>query len=220
MSEIKNISKYFDRAAKAFDFLYQENEMSPFYRFINRKFRRDIYERFKLSVNHIIQYKAKSALDVGCGSGRYILPLIQCGVKRIEGIDASSEMIGLARKSVERIKDLDASLKFICSDFADFQTEEMFDVILAIGFFDYVNDPASVLNKMKELTNHSIVASFPSKSFYRTPIRKIRYYFKKCPVYFYDSEQILLLSEQAGFSKCEIIKIKGAGMDYFVTFFV
>lgn len=220
MSDIKDISQYFDRAAKAFDFLYQEDKMSPFYRFINRKFRRDIYERFKLSINHIIQYKAKSALDVGCGSGRYTLTLAQCGVKRIVNIDASSEMINLAKKRAEYIQSPNINLKFICADFAEFQTEEMFDVVLAIGFFDYVNNPVLVLKKMKALTNHSVIASFPSRSFYRTPIRKLRYYFKNCPVYFYKPEQILLFSEQAGFSKSEITKIKGAGMDYFVTFFI
>jgi len=220
MSDIKDISKYFDRAAESFDFLYQEDKMTPFYSFINRKFRWDIYERFKLSMGHVIRYKAKSALDVGCGSCRYTLPLVQCGIERIVNIDVSPEMINLAKKCTKQIEGTHTSLKFICADFLNFQTEETFDAILAMGFFDYVNSPVSVLKKMRALSNHSVIASFPSISFYRTPIRKIRYYFKHCPLYFYKPEQIRLFSEQAGFSRFEITKIKGAGMDYFVTFFV
>jgi len=220
MTDIKNVSQYFNRAAEAFDFLYQEDKMNFFHRFINRKFRRDIYERFKLSINHIIRHKAKSVLDVGCGSGRYTLSLAQCGVKRIVNIDVSPEMISLTKKRAEHIRNARVNLNFICADFSNFQTEEMFDVVLAMGFFDYINNPVPVLKKMRVLANHSIIASFPSRSFYRTPIRKIRYYFKHCPVYFYKPEQILSFSKQAGFSKSEIIKIKGAGMDYFATFFV
>jgi len=219
MSDIKNISQYFDQAAESFDFLYQEDKMNPFYSFINRKFRKDIYERFKLSIEHIVRYKIKSVLDVGCGSCRYTSSLVQSGVKRIVNIDVSPEMINLARKLTEHIQTGD-NLEFVCADFLDFQTEEKFNTIIAMGFFDYVNNPLPVLKKIRELTNHSVIASFPSRSFYRTPIRKVRYYFKKCPVYFYKPEQIASFSKQAGFSRVEITKIKGAGMDYFVTFFV
>jgi hypothetical protein len=45
--------------------------------------------------------------------------------------------------------------------------------------FDYIEEPEAALRKMKELARHSVVASFPSRSVYRTPLRKVRYAIKR-----------------------------------------
>lgn len=229
--DIKKVEQYFTRTAATFDSLYSENELNPLMRFVNRKFRHDIYERFILSLEHVRQYELRTVLDVGCGSGRYACPLGQLGVKRVVGVDLSPKMIELAIENVKNAnliqiiqkpdanKTEDKTFEFICCDFMEFQTSETFDVVLAMGFFDYIKDPLPVLQKMKALAKHSVIASFPSISLYRTPIRKIRYYFKRCPLYFYDHDRLTLLASRLGFSKNEILKIKGAGMDYFVTFF-
>ena len=219
MSKTEKVRQYFVRSAATFDSLYSENKMGPLTTFINRKFRRCIYDRFILSIKHARKYKLETVLDVGCGSGRYAYALAQLGARRIVGIDFSQTMIDLAVKNTSKIQGANEIFEFICRDFTEFQTEETFDVVLAMGFFDYINDPIPILKKMKKLTNHSIIASFPSISIYRTPIRKIRYYFKRCPVYFYNRDKIISFCSKAGFAKNEIVKIKGAGMDYFVTFF-
>lgn len=219
MSEAEKVRQYFGRSAATFDSLYSEDKMSPLMSFINRKFRRDIYDRFILSMNHVRKYKLETAFDVGCGSGRYAYALAQLGVRRIVGLDFSQTMIDLAVKNTSKIQGANEIFEFICCDFMEFQTEETFDVVLAMGLFDYINDPILVLKKMKMLANHSLIASFPSISIYRTPIRKIRYYFKRCPVYFYNRDKIISFCSKAGFAKYEIVKIKGSGMDYFVTFF-
>lgn len=220
MSEIENVKDYFVRSAEAFDSLYSEEKTNPFMRYINKQFRRDIYERFILTLDHIKKYKLNSVLDVGCGSGRYAHAIAQAGVKRIVGIDLSSTMIELAVRHTSSITDAKEIFDFNCGDFMKFHTDEKFDVVIAMGFFDYVNDPVTVLKKMKTLANHSVTVSFPSISVYRTPIRKIRYHFKQCPVYFYKHDHIDELSKEAGFARNETIKIKGAGQDYFTTFFV
>jgi len=103
--------------------------------------------------------------------------------------------------------------------FETFQTKESFDVVLAMGFFDYIQDQIPVLQRMGELANHSVIASFPSISWYRTPIRKIRYFAKRCPVYFYKRKDIDSFAKAAGFARNETLKIDGAGQDYFVAFF-
>lgn len=218
MSEVRKVKQFFERSAETFDSLYSENKTNPFMKHINRRFRYDIYERFALSINHVIRYKLKSALDIGCGPGRYAYALAQVGLKRIVGIDFSQRMIDLAISNRRTIQASDKICEFICCDFMEYELKEKFDVVLAMGFFDYIKDPASVLKKMKILANHSVVASFPSISTYRTPLRKIKYYFKPCPLYFYTRNRIQLLCSEVGFAKVEIIKIKGSGMDYFVTF--
>jgi len=218
MSESNKVSTYFTRKALIFDSLYSQKEMSYFMRVINQRFRRDIYERYMLSLDYAQKQNTKTILDIGCGSGRYALGLSEIGVEKILGIDFSPKMIELAREYTKNVKDSNEIFEFICTDFMEFHTEDTYDLIIAMGFFDYIKDPVSVLRKMRILSNNSVIASFPSISMYRTPLRKIRYHFKRCPVYFFNPEMIKQFALEAGFSHCDITKIKGAGMDYFVVF--
>jgi len=222
MNNSEKVKTHFINYANSFDSLYSENKSNKIIRFINKKFRRDIYERFLLTMNHVRTYQCKNILDVGCGSGRYELSLIKFNIDKLVGIDFSNKMIELAINNLnneEKDEEIKRKVNFICCAFEDFITNETFDTVIAMGFFDYIKDPVKVLTKMNKLCNHSVIASFPSISFYRTPIRKFRYYFKNCPVYFYTRKKIELISKEAGFSSVKIFKIKGAGMDYFVTFY-
>jgi len=220
MATSEKVKAYFTRSAGDFDSLYSEEKVGPFMRFLNRHFRRDIYERYLLSLEHACRYNWEAILDVGCGSGRYELGLAELpNTKRMVGVDFSPQMIALALENTRPAQRLGKSLEFFCYDFEGFETDETFDGVIAMGFFDYVRDPLPVLEKMRKLVRHSVAASFPSVSFYRTPIRKTRYLFKRCPVYFYTREKILSLSKAAGFTKVEVHKIKGSGMDYFTTFY-
>ncbi|HKF23804.1 MAG TPA: class I SAM-dependent methyltransferase [Candidatus Angelobacter sp.] len=200
---------YFTRAASDFDALYANESRAP--RWINRTFRRDIYERFRLTLEHVGRYLPESILDVGCGPGRYEAAIAQLGIKRIQGIDVSPAMLDIARQTAP-------AAEFVQQDFAAFGSSERFDVVVAMGFFDYSAKPADDLAHMKEIAKHSIVASFPSVNWYRTPIRKVRYFLKNCPVRFYSRRDIELLA--APFRKSEIIKIPGAGQDYFAAFYL
>lgn len=216
MSDITRIEQYFTRAAADFDSLYSEEKQSGFMRWVNKNFRPDMYERFRLTLTHVAKYTLKTVLDVGCGSGRYEVGLAQLGVDRVLGIDVSPGMIQLAKQSVGNSA---GNIEFRNQDFADFQTSETFDVVIAMGLFDYVENPTPMVRRMGALARHSVVASFPSISWYRTPIRKVRYFFKRCPVYFYRESDIDVLAKNAGFARSEILKIKGAGQDYFVALF-
>lgn len=210
----QSVRSYFERSAVAFDSLYDE-KATPFWRFINKTFRRDIYERFLLTMEHAQLYRSKSVLDVGCGSGRYEVGLASLGVPEVLGIDFSQDMINLAEAAVGASD----AYTFRCADFLKADLDRQFDLVVAMGLFDYLADPLAALRKMAELSEHSIIASFPSINWYRTPIRRVRYRIKKCPVYFYRTEDIRKLSAQAGFSKLELTKIRGAGQDYIARFF-
>ncbi len=218
MPDSVKVSEYFTRAATSFDSLYAD-ESSDFDKFINRRFRRDIYERFASSLSHALKSKSASVLDVGCGPGRYAIALAELGVQRIVGLDISEGMIALAKQRTATERPDDKAIEFICQSFMDLGDSERFDLVIAMGFFDYIADPLPVLARMKSLATHSVIASFPSISWYRTPIRKVRYFFKRCPVYFYRRDQIEQLGKAAGFTKTEVSKIDGAGQDYFVTFY-
>jgi SAM-dependent methyltransferase len=219
MSEVTRVEQYFTRSATLFDSLYDAENATSAVKWLNRTFRRDIYERFRLSLDHVQGYELQSVLDVGCGSGRYEIGLADIGVQRLVGLDVSPGMIRLARELTRNSKLTQASLEFVQQDFATFHSPHTFDAVLAMGFFDYVQDPVPVLQKMRGLGRHSVIASFPSISWYRTPIRKARYFAKRCPVYFYRRADIDRLARSGGFARHEITKIEGAGQDYFVAFF-
>ncbi|HXC44795.1 MAG TPA: class I SAM-dependent methyltransferase [Candidatus Dormibacteraeota bacterium] len=225
MSEVARIEQYFTHAAAGFDSLYDTEHASAAAKWLNRTFRRDIYERFRLSLDHMRGYGLQTVLDVGCGPGRYEIGLAEIGIRRMVGLDVSSGMIDLARELARNWQQAKgagshSSFEFVHRDFAAFQSSEMFDAVLAMGFFDYVQDPAPVLARMRGFARHSVIASLPSISWYRTPIRRLRYLHKGCPVYFYRRSEIDRLARQAGFARHEIIKIAGAGQDYFVGFFL
>ncbi len=169
-------------------------------------------------MEHIRQLKAQSVLDIGCGSGRYARAYAEIDVGWVVGVDMSKNMIDLAYHHTKEVASSKTRYDFIQTDFMEFMTSENFDVVVAMGFFDYIGEPITVLKKMKLLSKNSVIASFPSISWYRTPIRKIRYFYKKCPVYFYKKATLENFAVKAGFSGCTVTKIKGAGMDYIAIF--
>ena len=218
-NEHERAGAYFDRKGDLFDSLYSPDHVSPVMRFLNRHFRSDIYERYRLTMEHLKATGAASLLDIGIGSARYAEGYLNAGVNRIVGVDISSTMLEIARKHVQGLPDADAKIEFVLSDINEFESQEKFDVVVAMGFFDYTPDPVKCLSRMRSFSSHSVIASFPSISVYRTPIRKIRYQVKNCPVYFYRRGEIERISVESGFSKCQISKIRGAGMDYVAVFF-
>ncbi|MBM3214673.1 class I SAM-dependent methyltransferase [Candidatus Poribacteria bacterium] len=211
------VHDYFSRSAELFDSLYADGKSNPIMRLINRVFRRDMYIRYLWTLEHIHRTGAESALDVGCGSGRYLRAMADANVRRLVGVDCSARMLELAEAHTATAPD-SVRIDLICCDFSQFETSERFDVIVAMGLFDYVADPVPVLIKMRSLARHSVIASFPSISLYRTPIRQARYWLKDCPVYFYRRNRIAALGASAGYSTCEVRKIRGSGQDYVATF--
>lgn len=219
MSNISRVQTYFTRSAIRFDSLYSHTKTGRLSRFINHTFRRDIYERFLLTIDYVRRHDFASVLDVGCGSGRYEEAFMRRGVRRIVGVDVSAKMLELAKANTAG-SGTSNQPEFACCDFAEFQPGEPFDLVVAMGFFDYVADPLTVLSHMRSLATHSVVASFPSVSWYRTFIRRTRYLVKRCPVFFYTAARINALGRSVDFARTDIVKIRGAGQDYFVTFTV
>lgn len=218
-SEIhRRAASYFDRRGELFDSLYSEDGLSSIRRYLNKRFRRDINERYLMTLDSVKENDASDVLDVGIGGARYAEGYIECGVKRVVGVDISETMLDFAREHIAGLGDTGTEFELIKSDINDFKISETFDVVVAMGFFDYIEDTLTSLKKLRSLAEKAVAASFPSISVWRTPIRKVRYIYKRCPVFFFRRRQIEELSKAAGFTSCRIIKIKGSGMDFFVEF--
>jgi hypothetical protein len=91
-----------------------------------------------------------------------------------------------------------------------------FDFAIIMGVLDYVADPVAFFKGLRGILTGRAAVSFPSNHWFRTPLRKIRYRLRNCPVYFYDEQRIREIGRAAGFGTVDIVKIAGAGMDYHV----
>jgi ubiquinone/menaquinone biosynthesis C-methylase UbiE len=207
-----SVRKYFNRAVDDFDAIYGGKGL--LWRWINRQFRRDMYERYRLTFEACGDVRGMTVLDIGCGSGRYSIEFAKRGVGQVVGIDFANNMVRLAQQH-SRLHNIEDRCLFTMGDFMEMEFRRPFDICVAIGVFDYVARPEAFLEKMRSLSRDRLIISFPSRSILRTPLRKARYWFKACPVYFYDQETIERLL--SGMGTYRLTKIPGQGMDYFVA---
>ena len=87
-------------------------------------------------------------LDVGCGSGRIGEFVLEAGAGHYVGVDFSEPMIELARARLDRFAD---RAELIIDDFLTAPLDGPFDVILAVGLFDYLPEPHAFAQRMFEL---------------------------------------------------------------------
>jgi hypothetical protein len=76
----------------------------------------------------------------------------------------------------------------------------VFDETVAIGFWDYIEDPSARLSRIRALTGRRFLSAWPRFWTWRMPIRKVRLSAAGCPVYFYRRAQVERLIESAGFT--------------------
>jgi ubiquinone/menaquinone biosynthesis C-methylase UbiE len=68
----RHAAKFFDSFAEAFDTIDYEKR-NFFMRWVDRRFRSDMFIRFALSFEALGDLTEKSVLDIGCGSGPSVL---------------------------------------------------------------------------------------------------------------------------------------------------
>lgn len=211
----QKVGIYFDKAATTFDTFY-DRKRSLLMQWVDKVFRSDMFERYRLTFEALEPLSGKTVLDVGCGSGPYSVEAARRGSKRVLGLDIAKKMIDLANQRAVAAGVTD-KCEFLLGSFPKNSPAETFDYAIVMGVLDYISDPSAFLSALTQRVRKRAVLSFPSKHWFRTPLRRIRYQLKKCPLYFYDSTQIKELMKAAGFSNIKVKKIHGAGMDFVVT---
>jgi hypothetical protein len=96
--------------------------------------------------------------------------------------------------------------EFIFDDFLTHEFEGSFDVVLALGLFDYIQEAGPLFTRVAGLNSSRFIASFPKF----TPLwgfqRTIRYnLIRKCPIYYYKLKQLEDLYHEACFEECLIV---------------
>jgi 2-polyprenyl-3-methyl-5-hydroxy-6-metoxy-1,4-benzoquinol methylase len=206
--------QYFEAHAARFDSLYHEGK--PLQRLFNRVVRKAIYERFAITFDRSEPIEGRTVLDVGCGPGRYSLEYARRGAARVVGVDFSEPMLGIARQLAAG-RGVADRCEFRQADFTGLTLGEKFDIVIAIGFFDYQARPVDVLRRMIEHSRGRVIGSFPGRSLIRMPLRRARYWLDNCPVLFYREGEVLRIARDAGLSKIDIVPIRSSGSGYMLV---
>jgi SAM-dependent methyltransferase len=158
----------------------------------------------------------RRGIDIGCGSGPYLAQALRRGAAHMVALDPAPRMLDLTRHRVQKIGQVDR-LTTLEGYFPQALPAGRFDFAIVMGVMDYVEDPEAFLRALKGGLAGPAAVSFPGKHWFRTPLRKIRYRLRQCPLYFYDQPSIRSLGSRAGFTAVDIIKIPGTGLDYHVV---
>jgi 2-polyprenyl-3-methyl-5-hydroxy-6-metoxy-1,4-benzoquinol methylase len=213
MRSERDAAKFVDGFAEAFDTLYT-GRRNFLMRWIDHRFRSDMFVRFALSFEGLGDLKGKTVLDIGCGSGPYVVEALKRGASWVTAVDPAPSMLALARERLER-NGFANKFSLVQGAFPGVDVPAH-DYVIVMGVMDYIADAGAFLAALPPLVKELAVVSFPSKHWFRTPFRRFRYHLRRCPVYFYDEKGIRGLCAAAGFKKIHIHKISGAGMDYHV----
>jgi 2-polyprenyl-3-methyl-5-hydroxy-6-metoxy-1,4-benzoquinol methylase len=201
---IAQVARYWNDTAASFDTIYS-GKKSRFARALDLWLRKDMYQRLEWVLNKTGDAKGKTICDLGCGSGRFVVPLAKKGAI-VTGVDIAPDMLKLATQLAAQ-ENVTANCEFICSDLLDWKTDRVFDTSIAIGFWDYIADPASRLKVIRKATRTSFYSAWPRFWTWRMPIRKVRLSTVGCPVYFFTRSQVYRILKEAGFEvvSCEVI---------------
>ena len=188
----------FEEHAHQFDDLYEDE------RWLVRTLRPGLFRRRRLAVESVKVYDAPRVLDVGCGSGRIGEFVLDAGAGHYVGVDFSEPMIEMSRARLNRFAD---RTDLIVEDFLTADLHGPFEVILAVGLFDYLPEPHRFTRRMFELCapGGCVVGSFPAWSLLKGPVRKVRYeWIGDCPIFNYSRRELELMFGASGFDRLEI----------------
>jgi len=205
---------FFDSFAETFDTFY-DGKRSHLMQWIDRHYRSDMFIRCALTFERLGDLTGKRGLDIGCGSGPYVAETLRRSAAQVVALDPAPGMLELTKRRIEKLNQVD-KLVIVEGYFPQNAPAGPFDFVIIMGVLDYVPDPVAFFKGLRPILTGKAVVSFPSKHWFRTPIRKVRYKLRNCPVYFYDEAQIAKIGRDAGFGTVDIQKIPGAGMDYHV----
>lgn len=190
---------YFDDRATRFAAFYGSERVA---RLLGRG---PLFDRLRGAVDVVVSVGARRVLDVGCGSGPLFAPLASRGIA-VVGIDPAPAMVELATGEARRFPGL---VEVEERGWEELDDEDAYDVAVALGVFDYLDDPAVVLGRMCRAATH-VVASFPSPGL-RLRARQVRYGRRGVHVHGYGADRIASLAAGAGLSVVALQPLGRAG---------
>src|SRR5437588_1250031 len=123
---------FFDGFADAFDTFY-DGKRGPVMQWVDQRFRRDMFLRYALTFDYLGDLRGKRVLDVGCGSGPYLVEALKRGALHVTGIDPAPRMLDLAHQRVAQQTGGGERLELVEGYFPDTCPDERFDAAIVMG---------------------------------------------------------------------------------------
>ncbi len=205
MSVEQRVRDHFHADAQRFDAIY-EDEKGAFAKWVDTVWRGVVRRRFELTLERLEPIAGKTILDVGCGSGRYCIAYAERGAARVVGVDFATAMIELADRHAESAG-VEDRCEFRAGGFPEAVAGESFDASTAMGFFDYVDDPVTIISQMREMTHSTMIMSFPKSREWRVPVRRMRFLLSGCPLFLYSEKRVRTILSEAGVTDYDWISL-------------
>src|SRR5258707_1136047 len=87
---------FFHGFADTFDTFY-DGKRSYAMRWIDQRFRRDMFLRFAWTFEHLGDLRGKAGIDIGCGSGPYVAEAFRRGARSVTALDPAARMLELTQ---------------------------------------------------------------------------------------------------------------------------
>ena len=194
--------EYWKKQAKSFDAIYSGRK-SSLGRSLDRWLRKDIYDRFDWVMKHSGNLDGKSVCDLGCGSGRYLVPFAKAGAARVLGIDSAPAMIEKADQLIREanVQDRRAGTRDQHRRYAARRARRRHD---CSGSIRLRPGSAAVPGENPRADARALSSTWPLVWTWRMPIRQVRLSLLGCPVYFFTRRQVEELHRKAGFKLRQI----------------
>jgi len=205
MNRQTTIQEYFAKRARCYKEAYSNEKSRGFLNSYYQIAWFPLRSIFRYTIEYLAGINPQCVLDIGCGTGVYVAALAECGIA-VTGLDSCKEMIDAAESLLEH-SGLNGRAQTILADYLEWsgKTEQKYDLALAIGVMDYVDDAPIYLASFKRVARE-VVVTFPAKSMFSF-IADFSYRQRGIRGYSYKREQIEKLLRAAGFEIIHFTKI-------------
>lgn len=200
-----SIRNYFAKRVSCYTEVYSETKSGGLRNTIFRLGWFPLRLIFRHTMRYIAQVNPGRVLDIGCGSGVYLLELARKGIA-VTGLDACKEMIDVTESLLEQ-NGLGGRVQTVVADYLDWSEAkgQDYDLALAIGVLDYTPDAAAYLASFRRVASE-VIMTFPARSVFSF-IADFSYRQHGICGYFYGEQQIRNLLRATGMEIVHFTKI-------------
>lgn len=202
--DVEKVRRFWSGFAEQFDGVYHCRSL------VDRLFRQAVPMRQACALEILEEYGEPTVLDVGCGSGRQMIAAMESGAAGALGIDLSPAMVRMGEEA-SREAGLSDRVEFRTGDVMELPVSGTWDVVWALGVFDYIREPYPLVSRMVELSHGHVAASFRRMWAARNPVRKLTYALRGCPIYFQTRGRVEDLFRDAGLVDVTVKRLGPSG---------
>ncbi|MBU4086488.1 MAG: methyltransferase domain-containing protein [Nanoarchaeota archaeon] len=117
----------------------------------------------------LFSFKNKEILDLGCGTGRYSIPLAR--KNSLTAVDFSSAMLN---KAIEKAGNENLKIEFINSDVIKFKPRKKYDIILSMLVHDHIKNlkkPLKVIEKASKIGTEVFISNVHPRFTYISKVK-------------------------------------------------